>query len=415
MRELLTFEQAPPFSVPLRFLLTAIPFAMAAGLLLALSGDALATRWSRESLAITHLMTAGFMLQAMCGALMQLTPVAIGANLPRPRLLAWLVHPPMTIGGICLAAGLFLHSAPMLTAGGLAVALSALLLAAAALTSLARTPARNHSRQAMRIALVGLVFTVILGLALALARAGFELPATILSVAAHLRVGWLLWGLTLLCAASFMVVPMFQMTPAYPEHFQRWFPPLLALAVVAAASGIAAPLGDILVCALAAGYAGLTLRLQQRRRRPRTDASFAFWRIALASTMLAAALAPALGWMADPTRAEVLLGALVLLGGFDSVICAMIYKIVPFLVWLHLSRAGAPPLLMHQVIPESTMRLHLRIHAAALLFSLPAPWWPPCAAAAGLLLFAGHSVQAVGLAGGLRRYLRHRGMEQGAA
>ena len=404
MKELLTFEQAPPFSVPLRFLLTAVPFGMAAGLLIAFSGDALATRWSRESLAITHLMTVGFMLQAMCGALMQLTPVAIGANLPRPRLLAWLVHPPMTLGGVCLVVGLLQHDPTLLAAGGLAVALSALLLAVAALTALTRAPARNHSRQAMRIALVGLALTVLLGLALALARAGFVLPAALVSVGAHLRAGWLIWGLTLLCAASFMVVPMFQMTPSYPAPFQKWFPPLLAAAALVSAGGLAGQGGDILLCMLAAGFAGLTLRLQQRRRRPRTDASFAFWRVALASTILASLLAPALAWLADPTRAEVLLGALVLIGGFDSVICAMIYKIVPFLVWLHLNRAGGEQLLMHQVIPESIMRLHLRVHATALASALLTPWWPTCAVAAGLMLFAGHLLQAIALANGLRRY-----------
>ena len=159
---------------------------------------------------------------------------------------------------------------------------------------------------------------------------------------------------------------------------------------------------------LAAGFAGLTLRLQQRRRRPRTDASFAFWRIALASTILASLLAPALAWLPDPTRTEVLLGALVLIGGFDSVICAMIYKIVPFLVWLHLNRAGGEQLLMHQVIPESIMRLHLRVHATALASALLTPWWPTCAVAAGLMLFAGHLLQAIALANGLRRYRQCR-------
>ena len=69
----LSFEQAPPISVPFRFFLTAPLFGVAAGLLLIWFGaDALASRWNAPTLALTHLLTVGFMLEAMCGALLQI-------------------------------------------------------------------------------------------------------------------------------------------------------------------------------------------------------------------------------------------------------------------------------------------------------------------------------------------------------
>ena len=93
----LLFEQAPPVSVPLRFLLTAPWFAVLAGALLAWAGpDALASRWTPALLGVTHLLTLGFMATAMVGALLQILPgagllAASGLTLGVSLLRAWWV------------------------------------------------------------------------------------------------------------------------------------------------------------------------------------------------------------------------------------------------------------------------------------------------------------------------------------
>ena len=82
---MLSFENAPPFAAPLRFFLTAPLFSLAAGLLLMAAGpDLLASRWTPGLLAATHLITVGFMLQVMLGALIQILPVVAGVNLGNP-------------------------------------------------------------------------------------------------------------------------------------------------------------------------------------------------------------------------------------------------------------------------------------------------------------------------------------------
>ena len=66
MQPALSFEQAPPISVPYRFFLTAPVFGAVAGLVLAWFGPvALQSRWSPGALAMTHLIVVDFMLQAM--------------------------------------------------------------------------------------------------------------------------------------------------------------------------------------------------------------------------------------------------------------------------------------------------------------------------------------------------------------
>ena len=68
MQALLSFDKAPPFAAPLRFFLTAPFFALLAGLLLVWEGPSLlVSRWTPGTLAATHLLTIGFMLQIMLG------------------------------------------------------------------------------------------------------------------------------------------------------------------------------------------------------------------------------------------------------------------------------------------------------------------------------------------------------------
>src|ERR1019366_10526318 len=109
MQPTLSFEQAPPISVPYRFFLTAPLFGSVAGLILAWLGPAaLESRWSPGALAMTHLIVVDFMLQAMCGSLLQFVAVVAGANIWRPRLVATLVHPLITAGAGVLSTALFL-------------------------------------------------------------------------------------------------------------------------------------------------------------------------------------------------------------------------------------------------------------------------------------------------------------------
>ena len=110
MQPLLSFEQAPPISVPYRFFLTAPLFGALAGLVLVLLGpDTLESRWSPGALAMTHLIVVDFMLQAMCGSLLQFVAVVAGANIWRPRLVAHIVHPLITAGAIFLASAFLLE------------------------------------------------------------------------------------------------------------------------------------------------------------------------------------------------------------------------------------------------------------------------------------------------------------------
>ena len=389
MQALLSFDQGPTISAPMRYFITAPLFAICAGGLLLWSGPGLfASRWTPGALALTHLITAGFMLQVMLGALQQLLPVMAGANIRRPLLVATVVHAAITVGGVLLVLA-FLTSKPLLF--GFAVAFlgaGVVFFVGAAAQALYGVPATSPVIRGMHVSLLGLLVTVGMGLLNAVSM-GWSL-AVPLQQWANVHVGWgfVAWGGALLGAVGFVAVPMFQQTPNYPVWFSRVFA-VAAIAIVAlwtlaelagqARSAAVLATGVVLV---AASFAGMTLNVQRRSKRPRLDAVQLLWRVAMVSALLACAL-----WLltkvsdvlADWQGWPLLFGVLVMMGGFMSVIVGMLYKIVPFLVWLHLQNHGHGRLMapnVKKVLAEKHIQGHMQAHFAAYGLLLLAVFWP---------------------------------------
>lgn len=421
MHASLSFDQAPPISVPYRFFLAAPWFGVLAGVLLAWSGgDALVSRWTPESLALTHLLALGFMLQAMCGALFQFIPVAVGGNVWRPKLVANTVQPMLLLGTLLLVAGL-LFSRP----GLLSVAVPFFLLAvggyvAVVARSLWKTPATGMTLRAMRMAIGGLAVAVLLGSVLAEALVhGLAVPIVELTNV-HLAWGLGGWALMLLTGVSYHVVPMFQLTRPYPLWFTRWFGMLLLLLLLAWSLRLVVdhPQWSMVVgfplLSILSSYAGMTLWLQYTRRRKIHDATSLYFRVAMLSLLVFAIsgavffLQPELG--VDP-RSAVWLGVLAFAGVFVSAITGMIYKIVPFLNWLHLQRLGAPISTvpnMKKMIPAEAMSGQLRLHVLAVVLLLGAVWQPALARLAGVAMAASFAWLGWNLVGATCRYRTFR-------
>lgn len=417
----LSFEQAPPLAVPLRFFLTAPWFGVAAGLLLVIAGDdAFASRFSPSILAVTHLMTTGFMLQAMCGALLQFVPVATGANVIHLEWLTKFIQPMLTFASLLLAAG-FLRMQPMLfTVASVLFLLAGLGFVAIVSLALWQTPGSGMTLLALRSAVIALGVTLLLGAALAMTLAfGVEVPLLAM-IEVHLTWGLAGWALLLLAAVSWIVVPMFQLTPAYPPAFTRAFLWALlgALALLSIASLLDAPnlatVGRLALLLIVASHAVLTLWLQQRRRRKLHDVTLNFFRLAMTSLLAFALLgAAALGFpaLADLPRYAIGLGVLALIGVFAAAICGMLYKIVPFLGWLHLQRLGAPLSAvpnMKGMLAEIAKQRQLALHGLALLLLLVAVVWPGWLRAAGLTLALSMAALGINLFTAARRYAQFR-------
>ncbi|HWR76724.1 MAG TPA: hypothetical protein VN283_05900 [Thiobacillus sp.] len=417
----LSFEQAPPFALPLRFFLTAPLFLLAAAGLIVWAPEALASRWTPQALALTHALTLGFLAMVMLGALLQMLPVVAGASLPAARFVAWFSHVSLTLGSVALMTG-FLTATPatygiamVLLGGGFAVFLAATSI------SLARAVA-GVTVNGIRLAVACLGVTLLLGLALALLRAGWWTPPAVeTAIAAHAAFGLLGWVLLLVIGVAYQVVPMFQITPPYPPRLARWLAGALFVLLLLHAAALlllpaAAPIVDAGLAGAILAFAVATLRLQARRRRELPDVTLDYWRLGMASLIacvavwLAAQLWPA--W-AGSDAYPLLLGVL-FIGGFAvSVASGMLYKIVPFLAWFHLqaqlqARAGSIPT-MKEMIAERWTRWQFRLHLAACGLLIGATLWPQLAIAAGSVLTLSALLLWLNLLSAVRRFSSHGG------
>lgn len=391
MQRSLSFDQAPPLTIPLRYFLSAPLFSLAAAVLLLFHGtDALASRWSPFTLALTHLLTLGFLAMAMIGALLQILPVVAGVLIPWPDRTARGVHVLLTCGTTLLAAAFWwsqpvLFEVALLLLGG---AFGWLLAACAIGFWLARRVVPTATVSAIRMAVCALLIAVTLGATLAGAFAWrLELPLMLLTEL-HVAWGLLGWVGLLIVGVAFQVIPMFQVTPHYPRPLARWLPlALFLLLMLWSAAAVVSPNGpswlkDASAILLLAGvmlFALTTLYLLSRRTRPKPDATTLFWRTAMTSLF-----ACTLIWLmqvagyAEPM--PITLGVLFVYGFGYSAVNGMLYKIVPFLVWYHLQDTQAA---QRRAVPGVKAILSDRVavrqfwsHFAALLLILAATVWP---------------------------------------
>ncbi len=267
----------------------------------------------------------------------------------------------------------------------------------------------------LRGAAVALAVTLSLG---ALLVTGFVTAwALPLVEVTHAHAAWGLggWALLLLAGVAVIVVPMFQMTPPYPPAAAKAYPwlvisglllwtgRLLGMPDVLASAGLFA------VLMLAASFCVATLRLQASRRRKANDPNVLMMRSAmgtgLAAVTLCAWLAAGLTGSDDP-RLHVASGVL-LIAPFVFAINGMLYKIVPFLSWLHLNQHGAPgtmPPNMNRMIPAAAMRRQVVAQLSAFALLLAACVWPVLARPAGAVLIASFGWLGWNLVGALTIY-----------
>lgn len=415
MGPIASFEQRPATSVPFRFLLTAPVYGVAAGLLLAwLGADALDSRWSSGAVALTHLLTTGFLLQAMFGALLQFLPVAAGGNVWRPKLLAAIVYPLITAGGVLLGASLLawhpvgLRVAAMLLASGSAG------YALAIGTALLSTSATGATVQLLRASILALIVTVGLGVALVQTLVGPLRTPFVETADLHAAWGLGGWALLLFAGVCFYVVPMLQLTPSYPAWVGRVLGPgmlgyllITSILVVwprypqwqAATAGAGLSLAII--------FAVTTLWLQQHRRRRRGDATLYFFRSAMLSLLAAGGLY-ALRWTWDGAQAAIsmLIGVLLLVGVLAAAVNGMLYKIIPFVCSLELQRQRAPlakPSML-QFISSKAMNGQWYLHLFALALLVVSTVLPVLAQIAGVAFAASCALLEWNLVVAVRRY-----------
>jgi len=223
------------------------------------------------------------------------------------------------------------------------------------------------------------------------------------------------WAGTLIASVATVIVPMFNVTDGYPPAWQsivRSVPWWLLVGVGTLALDMALPADFArLVLALMAGAFGLlTLRLLQRSRRRQSDVFRWGWGL----IGFAAALSGALGALAafsDDSRWTIAFGVCVLAGFAGITVTTMIYRIVPFLIWLHwqrINKARARLPLMHEIIPGKPQNIQMALQAGGIAVLCLAAFVPALQPVGALLWLASQCSLLVLVSNATRLYRRKR-------
>jgi len=370
----LSMEQAPPIKVILRFFLTGSIFGIVAGFILFFSGNSLNNFTDPSTLATVHILALGVMVSFMFGALFQMLPVICGVFIKESENLSLRVNYALIFGTVFLIISFF--NSMLYTLSALLLLYAVFATSYVMLKELKNIKHSNSSR-GMMIALVGLLFVVIFGLTLLAIRAGFNINIDYFTLKTlHFNFALFGWITMLIISVSFQVVEMFYVTPPYPKVVVKYLPIVISILLVLNIFAVLFKLTNTqiigyIIVLLITIYASLTLIRLKQKKRAITDATVIFWALGMGSLILFAVMIFVNIFIELPVS---LLG--VLFSYFAlSIIYAMSYKIVPFLVWFHLNAKGyfeAP--MMHEIVHPKYARLNLYIFLISFILFLIAPF-----------------------------------------
>ncbi|MCB1667670.1 MAG: hypothetical protein KDI24_04870 [Pseudomonadales bacterium] len=433
----LSLQQAPPISSPFRFFLSAPLFGIASAIIMLWTGENIFnSRWTPETLALTHCMLLGFVTTTMLGAQMQMLPVLAGATINRPKQTGWITYTLWTLGVTLLIAA-FLFGLPLLfQAAALILATATVFFAAATGLALLRSTSKIPSILGMKLALTALLITVTWGVILALGHTGYTPLKRPFGTDIHATWGILGWITLLMIVVAYQVVPLFQITNTYPKPVTRWLAPVFFTLIILRMgvylwhqeltanhplfASNALLVIDLLISSALTIFASVTLYLQHHRRRNIGESHQRFWRIACIGLLATLACWWTSSLARDPLVAEQVrfFCAILYTTTFVTpVIVGMLYKITAFLLWFHLQAINTQRTIagetaisvphMKGFIPEQKTKTQLYLLVTAQLFTLSIPASPEIlTTAAGAAWLAHFSVMAFNLFSASLKYRR---------
>jgi hypothetical protein len=393
MRADLSLQQAPPFSVPARFLVSAPLFGLLAALVLLWQGpEMIAHRWTPGLLAVTHFLTLGFLAMSMLGAMMQLMPVLMGMVIPRPVFFSSIIHTPLFLGSLCLGLAWLLQTSQLFIVAMILLGFSFVVFIAVAMDRLMRSRSAHVTRSMMLLALLALLITACLGIYLVMGHTWQTFTLARQFTDLHLSWGMMGWVLMLVMAVAYQVIPMFQITDEYPAIHQRWmgrsvFFTMLGLSVAYLWQlEVLKSLFIVLLVSCVLIFSLTTLWILQKRRRQLPDLTLNFWRLSMFSLVFLV-LVWLISTLLNLNLPVLLLGILMIHGFAMTAVNGMMYKIIPFIIWLHLSarnknlrddgyreqQVSVPH--MRKIIPEKAGLWQFRFHMISLLVLVLATMW----------------------------------------
>lgn len=371
----------PSVDIPIRyFVFGLVSLALFAAALPFISDQALAQHhYHHRTIALTHLLVLGWIASIILGATVQLVPVALGVRIHSEKLARWtfILH---AIGVAGMVTSFWLWNFRLLLWFGSITTLGLGLF----VYNIGRTLRRVEKHDAVSIhiatSLGYLVLTFLAGQYLMHDKATPFSPLNVISaIHAHAHMAALGWFVMMIVGVSYRLIPMFALT-SIRSHRRIWTSfGLLNAGIIGIFIGILTSEPWLPVAAGSASIAlGLwaweILAMLRARMRPHLDGTLRQALIAIAHLPLLAAFGIWLAWPTPLTalraQAQTGYGILALLGLVTLFIMAMLYKIIPFLVWYKIY----PPMVGRMPVPKLYELYSLGLQRWSLLLFLAGLW-----------------------------------------
>lgn len=372
----LSLNQAPPLSVPFRFFITAPLFGILLGLVFFFFPiDLIINRYSSVAIGVIHLFTLGILSMIIFGAMQQMMPVLAGAVVKKPLLFANVVHTSLTLGTLLFSASFIFEIKAFLHIGAAFLAVAFFTFFAVSIFLLFKVKFLTSTVNAMKLFTLAGITTSILGLYLAYSHITNDIGSLHYNfVYLHILFGLFGFATVLVMGVSFQVIPMFYVALDFPKFIQNKIPLFVIALLVCFAMFLFLGLDTYILKLLFSLFFVLFclhgLNSLNKRRRPVFDVTLWYWKLSLSFLLFSM-----LNWLFVPQDSYFLLAIMFGLGFLYSLLQGMIYKIIPFLAWFHLSSKGYMIIpTMREMIHEDMIKLHFFIYVASVFFFLISPF-----------------------------------------
>jgi hypothetical protein len=350
----LTRDPTAALLPPCFFALAVASFALALVAAPFLLGEVAAFFYQPHVLALTHVLTLGWVSMTIQGVLYRYVPGLTKRPIPHPRL-AVVQGVGFALGAAGLVAGFWIHRwGPVTCSAGLLVA-SAVLLCTNLWPMLLASPQRGVAEIGLLISTAFLVVAAALGMALAVDKSWPVLHGNVLTnLAAHAHLAALGWVGTTIVALSFRFLPAFLLPTIDVAPIAKRLVVALAVAVVMLAAllllrhDVAWAAGAALAT-LVLVYVALALRVVASRRMPM---DWTAWHAVASAGWVAVAaltgvvLAVVGGDDALGARLAAAYGVAGIVGWMSNLIVGISYKLFPGFVAAARAQRRRPPVPM---------------------------------------------------------------------
>jgi hypothetical protein len=372
----LSLNQAPPLSVPFRFFITAPLFGILLGLVFFFFPiDVIINRYSPIAVGVIHLFTLGILSMIIFGAMQQMMPVLAGAVIKKPILFANVVHTSLTLGTLCFSGSFIFEIKPLLHIGALFLGIAFLTFFSVSSYLLLKVKFLTSTVNAMKLFTFSGVITALLGLFLAYSHIANNIGTFHYNfVYIHLLFGLFGFATILIMGVSFQVIPMFYVALDFPKFIQNKIPLFVIALLIAFGLFLFLELDTYILKLFFSLFFVLFcvhgLNSLNKRRRPVFDVTLWYWKLSLSFLLISM-----LNWLFVPQDSYFLLAIMFGFGFLYSLLQGMIYKIIPFLAWFHLSSKGYMIIpTMREMIEEDMIKLHFFMYVSSLFFFLISPF-----------------------------------------